>query len=123
MSATRAVTSMGISDAPLAGAPGVAVRGEVDLATAPELGAALDAALADGAGVFVVDLSDVSFLDSSAVNVLLRTRALLGRAERELVLICPPGPVLRVLELVRLVELVATFPSRQAAERHLLPAR
>lgn len=123
MSATRAVTSMWVDDAPLAGAPGVAVRGEVDIATAPELRAALDAALADGAGVFVIDLSDVSFLDSSAVNVLLRTRALLGRAERELVLICPPGPVLRVLELVRLVELVATFPSRQAAERHLLPAR
>ena len=118
-----AVTDVWVSDAPLGGAPGVAVRGEVDMANAPELQAALDRAVVGGAGVFVVDLSEVSFLDSSGINVLLRTRALLGRADRELVLICPPGPVLRVLTLVRLVELIATFPSRQAAEGHLLPVR
>jgi anti-sigma B factor antagonist len=114
---------MWVADAPLAGAPGVAVVGELDMATAPELEAALGAAVAGGAGVFVVDLSGVSFLDSSAINVLLRIRSLLGRAERELVLICPPGPTLRVLGLLGLLELVATFPSRATAARHLVPAR
>ena len=117
------MTEVWVNDAPLAGAPGVAVRGQVDMASAAELQAALDAAIADGAGVFVVDLTEVSFLDSSGINVLLRTRALLGRAERELVLICPPGSVLRVLEIVHLVPLIPTFPTRGAAARHLVPAR
>jgi anti-anti-sigma factor len=117
------VTQVWVKDAPLAGAPGVAVRGEVDMANATELQAALDAALADGAGVFVVDLTEVAFLDSSGINVLLRARALLGRAERELVLICPAGSVLRVLEIVRLVDLIPTFPTREGAARHLVPAR
>ena len=121
--AACAVTEAWVKDAPLAGAPGVAVRGEVDMANAAELQAALDAALADGAGVFVVDLTDVSFLDSSGINVLVRTRALLGRADRELVLICPPGSVLRVLEIVRLVAVIPTFATREAAARHLVPAR
>ena len=116
------MTELWVKDAPLTGAPGVTVRGEVDMANAADLQAALEAALADGAGVFVVDLSEVTFLDSSGINVLLRTRALLGRAERELVLICPPGPVLRVLEIVRLVPLIPTFPRREAASRHLVRA-
>ena len=116
------MTEVWIHDAPLGGAPGVAIRGEVDLSSAGEVQTALDAAVAGGAGVFVIDLAGVSFLDSSGINVLVRTRALLGRAERELVLICPPGPVLRVLTLVNLVELVATFPTREVALRHLVPA-
>lgn len=123
MPGVGAPTEMWVADAPLAGAPGVAVSGEVDMASAPRLQAALGAAVADGAGVFVVDLSEVTFLDSSAINVLLRTRALLGRDERELVLILPPGPVRRVLSIVRLLDVVATFPTRDAAARHLVPAR
>jgi anti-anti-sigma factor len=115
------VVDLWLDDAPLGGAPGVALRGEVDAASAEELQTALDAAVAAGAGVFIVDLTDVAFLDSSGVNVLLRTRALLGRADRELVLVCPPGPLLRVLTLVRLVELVSTFPTREQAAQHLTP--
>ena len=112
-----------VHNAPLGDAPGVALGGEVDLSCVVDLQTALDAAVADGVGVFVIDLTDVAFLDSSGINVLLRTRALLGRADRELVLVCPPGPVLRVLTLVRLVDLVATFPTREEAAQHLVPAR
>jgi anti-anti-sigma factor len=119
----RAVTDVWVNDAPLAGAPGVTVRGQVDMANAAELQAAIESAVAGGTGVFVIDLTEVSFLDSSGINVLQRTRAQLGRADRELVLICPPGSVLRVLEIVNLVALIPTFPTREAAARHLVPAR
>jgi anti-anti-sigma factor len=111
------VSGVWVRDAPLAGAPGVAVRGEIDFANAAELEAALGAALPDGPGAFLVDLTEVTFLDSSGINVLQRTRALLGRAQRELVLVCPPGPVLRVLEIVRLVSVIPTFPTREQAAR------
>jgi anti-sigma B factor antagonist len=49
----------------------VAVTGEVDIATAPALRAAIDAVVADGARRVVVDLAAVGFMDSSGLNVLV----------------------------------------------------
>ena len=111
-----------VRDAPLSGASGVAISGQVDLATGPTLEAALDTAIRDSSGAFVLDFCDVTFMDSAGVNVLLRARALLGREERDVVLICPPGGVLHVLELIGVADLFAIFASRAAAARHLVPA-
>jgi anti-sigma B factor antagonist len=93
-------------------AAGVAVRGELELATAAELSAALDDAIRESEGPFVIDLTNVSFLDSSGIACLMRARALLGRDERELGLICPPGSARRALELTGVDELVALYGSR-----------
>ena len=49
----------------------VAVRGEIDLFTAPELKATLTDAIEDGRSRIVVDLSDTTFLDSTALGVLI----------------------------------------------------
>jgi anti-sigma B factor antagonist len=97
------------------GATGVAVGGELDLSTAPLLAEALDAAIRETAGTFVVDLTHVAFVDSTGVNVLLRARAALGRADREIVVVCPPGRVRRVLELTGVDDLFATYGTREAA--------
>jgi anti-anti-sigma factor len=112
-----------VRDAPLAGAPGLAVSGEVDMATGPVLEEALDAAIRASTGVFVIDLEAVTFMDSAGINVLLRARALLGREERDVVLICPPGGVLHALEVIRVAELFAVFATRSAAAHHLVPAQ
>ena len=111
-----------LEPAQISGAPGIAVSGELDIATAPELVEALDAAVAASTGAFVVDLCDVTFLDSTAVNVLLRTRALLGREDRALVVVCPHGPVRRLFELAGVSDLFTLFESREAAARSLVPA-
>jgi anti-anti-sigma factor len=108
--------------APLSGAPGVLVRGDVDIDTAPRLTDALDEAIRGTRGVFVLDLREVTFLDSSGINVLVRARALLGRAARELVVICPPGPARRTFELTGLADLLAVFESRERAAGSLRPA-
>ena len=50
----------------------VAASGEVDVFTAPGLDAELAAQLADGNPRLVVDLSDVSFLDSTGLGVLVK---------------------------------------------------
>lgn len=53
----------------------VVVTGDVDVATAPALDAAITEALAGSAGgAICVDLSAVTFLDSSGIAVLLRGR-------------------------------------------------
>lgn len=101
-----------VVDLVLGPAAGVAVHGEVELATAPELTAALDDAIRSTSGPFVVDLSMVGFLDSSGINCLMRARALLGREDRTLQLICPPGGTRRVLDLVGMDELVALYGTR-----------
>jgi anti-sigma B factor antagonist len=91
---------------------GVAVRGELELATAAELSAALDDAIRTTEGPFVIDLSNVGFVDSSGMACLMRARALLGRDDRVLGLICPLGSTRRALEIAGVDELVALYGSR-----------
>lgn len=111
-----------VGEAGLGGAPGVAVHGEVDIDAARELEAVVDAAIHDSAGAFVIDLSDVDFIDSSGLHVLLRARSLLGREDRALAVICPFGPVRRVFELSGCSELFALYSSRDEALTALVPA-
>ncbi len=49
----------------------IAVAGEIDLFTAPELKAALGDALEAGRTKIVVDLTQTTFLDSTALGVLI----------------------------------------------------
>ena len=52
---------------------GVVVHGEVDLDTASEFEAqASEAVMLSTAGTFLIDLSDVTFLDSAGLQALLR---------------------------------------------------
>jgi anti-sigma B factor antagonist len=102
-------------EAELGGTPGVAARGEVDVATAPALTRRLDAAIGAGAGAFVVDLCDVEFIDSSGLSVLMWARELLDRDERELAIVCPPGPVRRLFDVAGVADVLTLYPSREAA--------
>jgi anti-anti-sigma factor len=53
------------------GATVLIVVGEVDLATAPTLDARLQHAIVDGSRPVIVDLDQVSFMDSSGLQVLV----------------------------------------------------
>lgn len=74
------------------------VRGEVDVATAPALGAIL-ASLDDGAPRVVVDLSQTTFIGAAGVHVLASARHHRCRAGRELVLKAPSAVARRVIRL------------------------
>lgn len=52
----------------------IAVTGEIDLQTAPALRDRVDSVLAEGARSIVLELSGVSFLDSSGLGALLGIR-------------------------------------------------
>jgi anti-sigma B factor antagonist len=111
-----------VEDVGLRGAPGVAVSGEVDIATVSGLEAALDAAIRRSEGAFILDLSDVDFIDSSGLHVLLRARSLLGREDRALALICRADPVRRLFELSGIADLFFIYGSREEAAAALVPA-
>jgi anti-sigma B factor antagonist len=110
---------LAVVDLELGAVTGVAVRGEVELVTAPVLTAALDDRIRGSRGPFVIDLCAVSFLDSSGIHCLVRARATLGRDDRALALVCPPGNVRRVLAMTGIDELVPIYGSRQDLARAL----
>ena len=85
--------------APLSGVPGVAVRGEIDMATAPSLRDALDAAIRESSGPLVVDLRAVGFLDSSGVHLVLGAHARAKASQTHLVIVPGPPQVHRTFEL------------------------
>jgi anti-sigma B factor antagonist len=82
------------------GALHLSLRGELDLATAPELEELLDRRLVAGTEV-VIDLRGLEFMDSSGVRVLVAGHAQASRAGTRLVLVRPePGsPVAKIIEV------------------------
>jgi anti-sigma B factor antagonist len=110
-----------VVDAGLGGAPGVTVRGEVDLAALTTFEQALDDAIRESTGAFVIDLTDVDFLDSSGLAAILRARALLGREDRAVAIVCPPGPVRRLFEVAGIADLLFLYSSREHAAAALVP--
>jgi anti-sigma B factor antagonist len=83
----------------------VALRGELDIATTPELEDALSAA-EDAPGVqgIVIDLSGLAFMDSSGLRaVAMADRRLRGRRLR-FALLRGGEPVHRVFEITRMTE-------------------
>jgi len=86
----------------------VAVRGELDELTAPELDGELARAV-DGRPV-VVDLSDVSFISSAGLHVLLK-----DRRPGKPAIVCPVGNVSRVLDIVGARRTTPVFPDLASA--------
>jgi anti-sigma B factor antagonist len=78
----------------------VTVRGELDLATAPELESALLPGLRDG-GSAVLDLRGLEFMDSTGVRVIVSAHLAAQEHGGNLALVrtVPDGPVARVLEI------------------------
>jgi anti-sigma B factor antagonist len=77
----------------------VAAGGEVDLYTAPELEQALAGPLAEGTSQLVVDLSEATFVDSTALHVLLRAARQLDPDTGELIVVVPDPNVRKVFEI------------------------
>ena len=77
----------------------VIVHGEIDLYTAPRLLAALLEACAEHDGRVVVDMADVSFMDSQGVKVLLQAHEACDVDLARLVVRSPQPQTRQVLEL------------------------
>src|SRR4051794_27476354 len=76
----------------------IAVRGEVDLETAPRLREVIDAAI-DGGARIEIDLRATTFIDSTGLAVLVDAYRRLGRVRDAVVVLRPQPKVQRVLEV------------------------
>jgi anti-sigma B factor antagonist len=82
------------------------VVGEVDVASSPTLRARIAELLDDGADRIVLDLGDMSFIDSSGLGVLVGALKRVRELDRkDLVLRGLQGPPRRVFEITGLTEL------------------
>jgi anti-sigma B factor antagonist len=96
---THLQTDFGVSIVQVDGHTTVRVAGEIDLATAIELRERLDSVIAAATGDVDLDLSDVMFLDSSGLAVLLAARRGLHDKHHRLRVPNASKQVLRVFEL------------------------
>jgi anti-anti-sigma factor len=117
--ATDQPVGFAVHDLPCDSVAGVAVCGEVEIATAPALMAAVEEAVRRSHGPFVIDMAAVDFLDSTGIHCLVRTRALLGRDDRPLAILRPHANVRRVLVLAGLDTVVPLYESYDELARSL----
>lgn len=78
----------------------VAVAGEIDVSNAPELRSALDEALGEGAQSLEVDLSQVPYIDSTGIGVLVGLAHRASEVSARLTVSHPQPGVARVLTLL-----------------------
>jgi anti-sigma B factor antagonist len=114
-------TPFEVKDEPLDhGVRVISVHGELDLDTAPQLEAPLDAAMSAGESSIVIDLSDCEFIDSTGIAVIVRAwQRLSGNGSEgvvgELVLCCSNDQVNRLLKITGVESSISIHPDRDAA--------
>ena len=80
----------------------VAVRGEIDLFTAPEFKQRVAAPIDAGSLHVVVDLSATAFIDSSSLGVLIGAHRRLRRHGGRLAIVCPNDAITKTFRITGL---------------------
>jgi anti-anti-sigma factor len=109
------VTSLAVERSRSEGYEVLAVEGELDIATASRMIAALNEALAHVVEPLVVDLSKVVFMDSTGLALLINARRRVSRRGQGFAIVCPGGPISRVFEIADMVESLRVCPDRESA--------
>jgi anti-anti-sigma factor len=92
------------------------IEGEIDISNADDVRSALEDLVGNAALGLVVDLSDVRYLDSAAVHLILRTASRLEKRRQALHAVAPTDDAVRhVLVLTAVEQLVPLHPTEAAA--------
>ncbi len=93
----------------------LAVYGDADLHSAPELRERLRGAIDDGATTLVVDLSETTIIDSTTLGVLLGGMKQLRDRDGQIRLVVPRPEVRRVFEITMLDRIFSLHDRRDEA--------
>jgi anti-sigma B factor antagonist len=93
----------------------VAPTGALDMASATTMKRALQALLEAGRTKLVVDLSGITYIDSTGLGELVRSMKRARELGGDLRLCGLPDKVLRIFELTRLDQQVSVYPARENA--------
>lgn len=97
----------------------VVVRGELDILTVPELRAALMEELERGVRRILLDLTEVSFIDSVSLAAIVNTRRRLGDDGRIGVVLEEGSYAMLIFEIGGLDSIVELFHTRERAVERL----
>lgn len=89
--------------------------GDLDLHSGPEVREALEATTLAAGELFVVDLTGITFCDSSGITALVAARNRALAAKAGIALAGVPSHLLRVLQMLGLAAVFPTFPSAESA--------
>src|SRR6188472_1274652 len=91
------------------------VEGELDIATASRMITALNEAIAEMSAPLVVDLTEVMFMDSTGLALLMNARRRVVRQGQGFAIVCPTGPIARVFEIADMVDSLKVCPDQASA--------
>jgi anti-sigma B factor antagonist len=94
----------------------ITCAGEIDLSTADRFRDELNAAVQSSATGIVVDLTQVTFMDSTGLGVLAKAR---NRATERDCLIRLAGPIPHVAKVLRITQLDQVFPVHDTLDEAL----
>jgi|HubBroStandDraft_4_1064222.scaffolds.fasta_scaffold00043_4 anti-sigma B factor antagonist len=92
------------------------LRGSLDLATAPTVRAALSEATEKGNHDLIVDLSQLEFLDSTGLGVLIGAHRRAAERGGSFRLIVNEGSILRLLNITGLIAVFSVFHTIEDAQ-------
>lgn len=95
----------------------VHVSGEIDVTSAAILRDALEALIADGRRRLTLDLSDVTFMDSTGLGIVVGRLKRLARHGGTMTVVATHERVLRVFEITGLDQLLAIHAELEDAVR------
>jgi anti-sigma B factor antagonist len=96
------------------GVPIIAVAGEIDVATAPQLRESLHGVIAQGQATVVLDLLEVSFLDSTALGVLVGALKRCRELGGELHVVVADARIMKIFEITGLTKVFPISSSMTA---------
>jgi anti-sigma B factor antagonist len=97
--------------------------GELDYEVSPQIRARLVGAIKEGTRRLILDLSDVTFIDSTAIGVLAGTVVKLDEVGGgSLAVVCAHEKVVQIFEITGLDSVITVHKSRDEAISALSPA-
>ncbi|HEY3999294.1 MAG TPA: STAS domain-containing protein [Candidatus Xenobia bacterium] len=94
-------------------AHGLKVQGELDINTSPQLRTAIDQAVAAGHHLLVVDFTEVPYIDSTGLGVLVSRRKVVNELKGHLVIISNNPHIHKIFDITGLNRL---FPMYRTEE-------
>ena len=93
----------------------VVLVGEIDIYSAPEFKEVLVNGIEGGARKVIVDLSQVTFIDSTALGVLVSGAKRVRPRNGNLDIVCTDENIIRIFEITGLDRIFGIYPSRGEA--------
>lgn len=98
----------------------VTLAGDLNMFSAPEFRVNLVKKLDSGVKRFLLDLSDLSFVDSSGIGVLVSFVSLARKTEETKIVLCGLNPQIRsIFEVTRLLSVFNVVEDRPTAEQEI----